>query len=146
MFTGDRVENGTSVALACGLMRQQHQMFFITNDQNKKTIQDKIAIYSKQIKNSILVVDGTCLETILQSQGLMNAFFRVCMRAPGLCLCRCTPTQKTEMTKLLKKYSGQKIIAAIGDGDNDAGMLYEADLGITVSEKNDQHPSLCSDI
>jgi phospholipid-translocating ATPase len=45
MFTGDRVENGTSVALTCGLMRQQHHIFFITNDTNKKTIQDKIGVY-----------------------------------------------------------------------------------------------------
>jgi phospholipid-translocating ATPase len=83
------------------------------------------------------VVDGTCLEVILGNQELVVSFFKVAMRAPGLCVCRCTPTQKTEMTKLLKKYSGQKIIAAVGDGDNDAGMLNEADLGITVSDKND---------
>jgi|TARA_B110000285_G_C15129207_1_gene622344 phospholipid-translocating ATPase len=38
MFTGDRVENGTSVAQSAGLMNKSHQMFFICNDLNKSNI------------------------------------------------------------------------------------------------------------
>jgi len=45
MFTGDRVENGTSVALACGLMKPQAQMYFFTGEGSKRTIQDKINVY-----------------------------------------------------------------------------------------------------
>jgi P-type E1-E2 ATPase len=50
------------------------------------------------------------------------------------------------MIKLLKQFSGQKIIAAVGDGDNDAGMLNEADLGITVAEKGNSLASFASDL
>lgn len=67
---------------------------------------------------------------------MVENFFKIALRAPGFCLCRCTPNQKTEMVKLLKKYSGPKIVAAIGDGDNDSGMLNEADLGIAIAEKH----------
>ena len=45
------------------------------------------------------------------------------MLAPCICVCRCSPTQKAEIVKLLKKYSGEKRIAAVGDGANDVGMI-----------------------
>jgi len=67
---------------------------------------------------------------------MTESLFKLALRAPGFCLCRCTPNQKTVMVKLLKRYSGEKIVAAIGDGDNDFGMLNEADLGIVVAEKH----------
>jgi hypothetical protein len=80
------------VALACGLTKKQAQMYFFTNDLHKRTIQDKINVYQKQIKNSILVVDGTCLTVILEHKELLDNFFRIALKAPCLALCRCTPT------------------------------------------------------
>ena len=36
---------------------------------------------------------------------------------------------------MLKKYSGGKRIAAVGDGANDVGMILEADIGIGIAGK-----------
>lgn len=58
------------------------------------------------------------------------------MKAPNVLICRCSPTQKTEMMKLLREHT-KKVVAAVGDGDNDVGMLNEADLGICVTDKDE---------
>jgi phospholipid-translocating ATPase len=36
---------------------------------------------------------------------------------------------------LLKKYTNNKRIAAVGDGGNDVGMILEADVGIGIVGK-----------
>lgn len=91
MFTGDRVENGTQVAQAVGLVKMSHRMFFICNELNKANIQEKFLKYQKQIRNSALVVDGSCLDVILEDEYMVEQFFKLALRAPGFCLCRCTP-------------------------------------------------------
>ena len=40
------------------------------------------------------------------------------------------------MMKLLREHT-KKVVAAVGDGDNDVGMLNEADLGICVTDKDE---------
>lgn len=47
---------------------------------------------------------------------------KAAMNCPSVICCRCSPTQKTIMTELLKKYSGL-VVATIGDGGNDVGMI-----------------------
>lgn len=65
--------------------------------------------------------------------------------APCVCVCRCSPTQKADIVRLLKKYSGGKRIAAVGDGGNDVGMINEADVGIGIVGKEGMQAALASD-
>jgi phospholipid-translocating ATPase len=67
------------------------------------------------------------------------------MLAPCLCVCRCSPTQKADIVKLLKVYSGGKRIASVGDGGNDVGMILEADVGIGIEGKEGMQAALASD-
>jgi phospholipid-translocating ATPase len=67
------------------------------------------------------------------------------IKAACVCICRCSPTQKAEVTQLLKHYTGNKRIAAIGDGGNDVGMILEADIGIGIEGKEGMQASLASD-
>jgi phospholipid-translocating ATPase len=69
----------------------------------------------------------------------------VAMIAPCLCVCRCSPTQKADIVRLLKKFSGGKRIAAVGDGGNDVGMILEADVGIGIVGKEGMQAALASD-
>ncbi len=67
------------------------------------------------------------------------------MLAPCVCVCRCSPTQKAEVARLLKTFTGGKRIAAVGDGGNDVGMILEADVGIGIEGKEGMQASLASD-
>lgn len=84
----------------------------------------------------MLIIDGRTMDVILDSQELVFQFFKAALKAPSVCLCRATPTQKTELVRLLKIYSNGKKIGAVGDGGNDVGMMNEADLAISIAKTN----------
>lgn len=67
------------------------------------------------------------------------------MLAPCLCVCRCSPTQKADVVKNLKKFSKGKRIAAVGDGGNDVSMILEADVGVGIVGKEGMQAALASD-
>jgi phospholipid-translocating ATPase len=92
MFTGDRVENAASIALSCGLKADSHEFYFITNNVNKTDILFRISQYNKIAKNTVLVVDGKCLDVVLEHNELIYQFFIAALKAPNVCLCRCSPT------------------------------------------------------
>jgi len=51
------------------------------------------------------------------------------------------------MVKLLRQFTnGEKVIAAVGDGGNDIGMMLEADIGIGISKKEDNFAAVSSDV
>jgi phospholipid-translocating ATPase len=92
MFTGDKVENTASIALSSGLKSPNHEFYFITNNFNKTDILFRISQFNKVAKNTVLIVDGKCLEVILEYKELVYQFFKAALRAPNVCLCRCSPT------------------------------------------------------
>ena len=91
--------------------------------------------FRKRAKKSILIIDGKTLDCIFENRDLTEEFFMIGMLAPCLCVCRCSPTQKADIVKLLKIFSGGKRIASVGDGGNDVGMILEADVGIGIEGK-----------
>jgi len=135
MFTGDRVENSVSVALASGIKSEYQDLYFITNNNNKTDISYRISQYQRLVDKAVLVIDGMTLGVILESQEIILQFFEVARTAQNVVACRCTPQQKTELVRLLKYYSG-KFVAAVGDGANDIGMIHEADIGIGVCSES----------
>ena len=48
------------------------------------------------------------MDTIFESEELIFQFFDVAMLAPCLCVCRCSPTQKADIVRLLKQFSKGK--------------------------------------
>ena len=76
---------------------------------------------------------------------MITEFYDVAMLAPCLCVCRCSPTQKSELVRMLKIFSGGKRVAAVGDGGNDVGMILEADVGIGIVGKEGMQAALASD-
>jgi phospholipid-translocating ATPase len=48
------------------------------------------------------------------------------------------------MLRLLKEKT-EKVVAAVGDGENDVGMLTEADLGICITDKDESQAEYSSD-
>lgn len=45
--------------------------------------------FEKQCLNSVLMIDGTSLETALARNEEM--FFEIAAKAPSVCVCRCSP-------------------------------------------------------
>ena len=99
----------------------------------------------KAVSNTTIIIDGKTLDTILNYQEAGDAFFNAAMQAPCVCVCRCSPTQKAEVCKALKHYTGGKRIASIGDGGNDVGMIMESDVGIGIEGKEGLQAALASD-
>lgn len=42
--------------------------------------------------NTVIVIDGTTLDTALSSLKLEKEFFEVAAACPAVCVCRCSPT------------------------------------------------------
>nr|VZI02292.1 unnamed protein product [Spirometra erinaceieuropaei] len=65
-------------------------------------------------------------------------------QCPVVVVCRCSPTQKAGIAKLLASHTGA-VIAAIGDGGNDVSMIQAAHVGIGIVGKEGRQASLASD-
>ncbi len=94
MLTGDKVETATSIAISAGLKSRRHQLYFIREVEDNKMIKDHLKEFSTKSQNSVLIIDGKSLDTILKSLDNEQAFFEVAIKAPCVCVCRCSPTQK----------------------------------------------------
>jgi phospholipid-translocating ATPase len=94
--------------------------------------------------NTILMIDGQTLDVCLSSAILEDTFFRVATKAPCVCVCRCSPTQKAIITKKISEYTGKRT-CSVGDGGNDVGMILEAHVGVGIVGKEGKQASLASD-
>lgn len=90
------------------------------------------------------MIDGITLELVLKDKNLEAKFFAESTKSPSVCVCRCSPAQKADITKLIGKYTGKRT-AAIGDGGNDVGMILESNVGIGIVGKEGKQASLASD-
>jgi phospholipid-translocating ATPase len=90
------------------------------------------------------MIDGQTIDVILSDMALEKKFFSIATRAPSVCVCRCSPTQKAIITQKIGFYTGKRT-AAIGDGGNDVGMILEANVGIGIVGKEGKQASLASD-
>ena len=57
-----------------------------------------------------------------------HEFMELACRSPAVVCCRCSPTQKAEIVRLIQKHTGKRT-AAVGDGGNDVSMIQTADAG-----------------
>lgn len=70
----------------------------------------------------MLMIDGQALAQVMASEDLTTRFFTAAADAKSVCVCRCSPTQKASVARLLKYYT-KKRIACVGDGGNDVAMI-----------------------
>lgn len=67
MLTGDKVETATSIAISAGLKHRNHQLSFMREIENGRVVQDNIKNISSKITQTVLIIDGKTLDTILNS-------------------------------------------------------------------------------
>mmetsp|Transcript_11831 Transcript_11831/g.27255 ORF Transcript_11831/g.27255 Transcript_11831/m.27255 type:complete len:1730 (-) Transcript_11831:60-5249(-) len=91
-----------------------------------------------------LVIDGTCLRAAATPE-LKLLFLEASVRCKAVVCCRVTPSQKAQMTLLVKDNIPGQITLAIGDGANDVSMIQAAHIGIGIRGKEGQQAVLASD-
>lgn len=140
MLTGDKIETATCIAISAKLVgkNQSIHTFVVKTKQEAYT---QLNVFSNK-KDCCLIIDGNSLQICLDN--FKEMFIKVACKAPAVVCCRCSPTQKAEIVKLIKEFS-KKRTAAIGDGGNDVSMIQAADVGIGIVGKEGRQASLAAD-
>ena len=61
-----------------------------------------------------------------------NEFIEIATKLSAVVACRCSPTQKADVARLIRKFT-KKRVCCIGDGGNDVSMIQAADVGMCLS-------------
>lgn len=142
MLTGDKVETATCIAISSKLVSRTHSLFTVTV-KTVEEAQEKLETFGEQ-RDTALIIDGFSLQLCLDH--LRDLFFEVSSQAPCVVCCRCSPTQKESVVKLMRQYNPDKQTCAIGDGGNDVSMIQAAHIGVGIEGKEGKQASLAADI
>jgi len=89
-----------------------------------------------------LLLDGESLALFLDNY--RDEFISLAVQLPAVVACRCTPTQKADVARLIREFT-KKRICCIGDGGNDVSMIQAADVGVGIVGKEGRQASLAAD-
>jgi phospholipid-translocating ATPase len=142
MLTGDKVETATCIAVSSRLAERSQGIFAITGITNRNDAARALSRFRRQAATDVLVVDGTSLQVYLDI--FPAEFVDAASLAPAAVACRCSPTQKAAVVRLLQEYKGKRV-AAIGDGGNDVSMIQQANVGIGIPGKEGMQASMAAD-
>ena len=141
MLTGDKVETATCIATSSRLFARNQPILQIqkTNDSLE------LSRFLQQLQASpdlALVIDGSSLQAMMTQ--FPDEFMSAATPLSGVVCCRCTPTQKADVVRAIKNFTGKRV-AAIGDGGNDVSMIQAADVGLGLEGKEGRQASLAAD-
>ncbi|KAJ3184441.1 putative aminophospholipid-translocase [Gaertneriomyces sp. JEL0708] len=141
MLTGDKIETATCIAISSRLVSRNQTIHTISRMRDPVTAMEELSLlYGKA--DSALVIDGESLQLFLDRN--REEFIKITTRLPAVICCRCSPTQKAEITRLIKEYTGLRT-CAIGDGGNDVSMIQAAHVGVGLVGKEGKQASLAAD-
>lgn len=92
--------------------------------------------------DACLLIDGESLALMLNHY--REQFISIAVLLPAVVACRCSPTQKADIAKLIREYT-KKRVCCIGDGGNDVSMIQAADVGVGIVGKEGRQASLAAD-
>jgi phospholipid-translocating ATPase len=141
MLTGDKVETATCIATSSKLFSRNQQILQV----QKTTDPIELSRVLQRLQASpelALVIDGVSLQAMMSQ--FSEEFMGSSCQLSGVVCCRCTPTQKADVVRAIKKYTGKRV-ASIGDGGNDVSMIQAADVGLGLEGKEGRQASLAAD-
>lgn len=142
MLTGDKVETATCIGISSKLISRGQSVCQISGLRSILEAQGAISMMCSK-SDAVFVIDGISLSLLLDCNP--SEFISAAARLPAVICCRCTPTQKAEIARLLKQHSPKKRVCCIGDGGNDVSMIQAADIGIGLVGKEGMQASLAAD-
>jgi phospholipid-translocating ATPase len=92
--------------------------------------------------DACLLIDGESLALMLTHY--RSEFISIAVLLPTVVACRCSPTQKADVARLIREYT-KKRVCCIGDGGNDVSMIQAADVGVGIVGKEGKQASLAAD-
>ncbi|KAK4104842.1 phospholipid-translocating P-type ATPase [Parathielavia hyrcaniae] len=141
MLTGDKVETARCVAISSKLVARGQYIHTVAKLRRKDAAQEHLDLLRSKT-DSCLLIDGESLGMYLTHYG--TEFVSAAVLLPTVVACRCSPTQKAEVAKLIKEYT-KKRVCCIGDGGNDVSMIQAADVGVGIVGKEGRQASLAAD-
>ena len=141
MLTGDKVETARCVAVSSKLVARGQYIYTVAKLKKKDSAQDHLD-FLRSKADACLLIDGESLQLLLTHFRI--EFISIAVLLPTVVACRCSPTQKAEVAKLIKEYT-KKRVCCIGDGGNDVSMIQAADVGVGIVGKEGRQASLAAD-
>ncbi|CAG8437521.1 7140_t:CDS:10 [Diversispora eburnea] len=129
----DKVETATCIAVSSKLVQRSQHIQQIS--QLKTMVEAVEGLDTLQSKSQ------SCL---LYLDHYKNEFIEVAVRLPVVVACRCSPTQKADITRLIIDFTNKRV-CAIGDGGNDVSMIQAAHVGVGIVGKEGRQASLAAD-
>ncbi|KAL3860831.1 hypothetical protein ACJMK2_010896, partial [Sinanodonta woodiana] len=141
MLTGDKLETATCIAKSAKLVSKNQDIYTF------KKVTDRTGAHLelnnlRRKQDNVLIIQGDSLQVCLQYYE--HEFVELACQCPCVVVCRCSPTQKAEIVKLLRYHTGKRT-CSIGDGGNDVSMIQAADAGVGIVGKEGKQASLAAD-
>lgn len=141
MLTGDKVETARCVAVSSKLVSRGQFVHTIAKMKRKDLAHSSLD-FLRSNPTAALLIDGESLALMLTHH--RETFISLAVTLPAVIACRCSPTQKADVAKLIRSYT-KKRVACIGDGGNDVSMIQAADVGVGIVGKEGRQASLAAD-
>ncbi|CAG2181838.1 unnamed protein product, partial [Oppiella nova] len=141
MLTGDKLETAISIAKSSQLVNKLQEFYIFQSITNRTEAHLELNNFSKK-DDCPLIIRGEDLELVMKFYS--TEFVELAGQCPAVVCCRCSPTQKAEVVKLIQNRTGKRT-CAVGDGGNDVSMIQSADVGVGIVGKEGQQASLAAD-
>ncbi|KAF8810656.1 aminophospholipid-transporting P-type ATPase [Phlegmacium glaucopus] len=141
MLTGDKVETARCIAISTKLVARNQYIHEISKMQTADQIRNQLDFLQNKL-DCCLVIDGDSLQLCLNL--FKNEFIEIATKLSAVVACRCSPTQKADVARLIRSHT-RKRVCCIGDGGNDVSMIQAADVGVGIVGKEGKQASLAAD-
>ncbi|XP_070328864.1 probable phospholipid-transporting ATPase IIA isoform X2 [Odocoileus virginianus] len=141
MLTGDKLETATCTAKNAHLVTRSQDVHIFRPVTNRGEAHLELNAFRRK-HDCALVISGDSLEVCLKYYEY--EFMELACQCPAVVCCRCAPTQKAQIVRLLQERTG-RLTCAVGDGGNDVSMIQESDCGVGVEGKEGKQASLAAD-
>lgn len=141
MLTGDKIETATCIAISSKLVARNQYVHQVAKLRTPDAVRDMLDFLRSKL-DCCLVIDGESLQVCLDS--FKDEFVELATQLTAVVACRCSPTQKADVARLIRTYT-RKRVCCIGDGGNDVSMIQAADVGLGILGKEGKQASLAAD-
>ncbi|KAI0042746.1 phospholipid-translocating P-type ATPase [Auriscalpium vulgare] len=141
MLTGDKIETATVIAISTKLVARNQYIHQVAKLKTSDEVRNELDFLQNKL-DCCLVIDGDSLQLCLNL--FKNEFIEITTKLSAVVACRCSPTQKADVARLIRSYT-KKRVCCIGDGGNDVSMIQAADVGVGIVGKEGKQASLAAD-